>query len=121
MCKSEAKKMSKESSLYTLKRTGREALEFRGWELKSTYTSSDQAFSDFSGETGISHDITLYLTEKNLWVIEFEHNTQWQGSVGHINVYYGESLNNVMDEVPDCRAKELSYIEFGEYLTPERI
>lgn len=80
-------------------------IEFDGWVIHEEYSSSNNAHSHYSGETGISHEMDLYFTTKGNFVLHCKMNTQWKGCEGESLVYIDDSIDNVLS---------FAEIEFGE-------
>ena len=69
-----------EMEQYTLSRTGIRPLSFKGEEVAHVQSTAQTADSYYSGETGISRKITVYLTSGGNCVVRYSEYSQWQGS-----------------------------------------
>lgn len=68
-----------EPALYTVERDNNRPLRFTGTRIGYAYSTADRGREDFSGETGISQVLKLFINKRGDYVASSAWLTQWQG------------------------------------------
>lgn len=105
-------------------RTGQAPLRLRGEAIASHRSSANNASPNYSGSTGRSQEVTIYLTASGKHVVAIRHFTQWQGEhdsdEAAVFPSAAECLNYLKDRVPHWMVQELVE-EIGEEKVAEDV